>query len=171
MWHWISTNRFSNKRITHHFFASYHGHSLADSHAASIKRIIRTEYNMSQLQRFDTSTLAIYWVIIIMCVPASHLSLSVCRCAVSSPCALFPSLQPPLLLLLLLLLHQLLPHPLFSASQSWTLCTLQANCMASREMRLGSVRSAERRLLPLSPLCIYQTMRLHQRSRSFASLV
>ena len=61
MWHWLSVHRFNNKRITHHFFASYHGHSLADSHAASIKRVIRTEYKMSQLQRFDTTTLAIYW--------------------------------------------------------------------------------------------------------------
>lgn len=61
MWQWLSTNRFNNKRISHHFFASYHGHSLADSHAASIKRLIRTEYKMSQLQRFDTTTLAIYW--------------------------------------------------------------------------------------------------------------
>lgn len=61
MWHFLSTHRFNNKRISHHFFASYHGHSLADAHAASIKRLIRTEYNMSQLQRFDTTLLAIYW--------------------------------------------------------------------------------------------------------------
>jgi len=61
MWHWLSSNKFNNKRISHHFFASYHGHSLADAHAASIKRIIRTEYNMSQLQRFDVTTLAMYW--------------------------------------------------------------------------------------------------------------
>ncbi len=61
MWHWLSTQKFNNKRISHHFFASYHGHSLADAHAASIKRLIRTEYNMSQLQRFDTTLLAIYW--------------------------------------------------------------------------------------------------------------
>jgi len=61
MWHWLSVHKCNNKRISHHFFASYHGHSLADAHAASIKRNIRTEYNMSQLQRFDTSTLAIYW--------------------------------------------------------------------------------------------------------------
>jgi hypothetical protein len=62
MWHWLSTHRFSNKRISHPFFASYHGHSLADAHAASIKRFIRTDYKMSQLQRFDTTTMAIYWV-------------------------------------------------------------------------------------------------------------
>jgi len=61
MWHWLSTARFAGKRISHHFFASYHGHSLADSHAASIKRVIRNEYTMSQLQRFNQTTLAIYW--------------------------------------------------------------------------------------------------------------
>jgi hypothetical protein len=61
MWHWLSQTHFAKRRISHHFFASYHGHSLADAHAASIKRLIRTEYNMSQLQRFDTTTLAMYW--------------------------------------------------------------------------------------------------------------
>jgi hypothetical protein len=61
MWHWLSQTLFSQRRISHHFFASYHGHSLADGHAATIKRLIRTEYNMSQLQRFDTTTLALYW--------------------------------------------------------------------------------------------------------------
>jgi hypothetical protein len=48
MWHWLSQTHFAKRRISHHFFASYHGHSLADAHAASIKRLIRTEYNMSQ---------------------------------------------------------------------------------------------------------------------------
>jgi hypothetical protein len=61
MWAWLSQNRFDNRRITHHFFASYHGHSLADAHAASIKRIIRTDYNMSILQRFCSTALALYW--------------------------------------------------------------------------------------------------------------
>ena len=61
MWSWLSTHRFDSRRISHHFFASYHGHSLADAHAASIKRVIRTDYNMSQLQRFCSSALAIYW--------------------------------------------------------------------------------------------------------------
>lgn len=61
MWSWLSNHRFNKNRISHHFFASYHGHSLADAHAASIKRTIRTEYNMSQLQRFSAVQLAIYW--------------------------------------------------------------------------------------------------------------
>jgi hypothetical protein len=61
MWHWLSITLFDKRRISHHFFASYHGHSLADAHAATIKRFIRTDYKMSQLQRFDTTTLAIYW--------------------------------------------------------------------------------------------------------------
>jgi hypothetical protein len=56
----LAVQYFDKRRISHHFFASYHGHSLADAHAASIKRFIRTDYKMSQLQRFDTTTLAIY---------------------------------------------------------------------------------------------------------------
>jgi hypothetical protein len=77
MWMWLSTQRFDNRRISHHFFASYHGHSLADGHAASIKRIIRTEYNMSQLQRLNTTTLAIYWGP----ADAVHLSSLLKKCA------------------------------------------------------------------------------------------
>ncbi|MDR3738010.1 MAG: hypothetical protein P4L40_03230 [Terracidiphilus sp.] len=61
MWWWLSNHRFDGHRISHHFFASYHGHSLADAHAAAIKRAIRTEYNLSQLQRFSAVQLAIYW--------------------------------------------------------------------------------------------------------------
>ena len=61
MWHWLSKNKFGQKRISHHFFASCHGHSLADAHAASIKRSLRTDYNRSQLQRFSTTDLAVYW--------------------------------------------------------------------------------------------------------------
>jgi len=61
MWSWLSTHRFSGKRITHNFFASYHGHSLADSHAASIKRVLHSQYSTSQIQRFSPSTSALYW--------------------------------------------------------------------------------------------------------------
>jgi hypothetical protein len=61
MWHWLSCCRFAARRISHHFFASYHGHSLADGHAASIKRVLRSEYNTSQLQRFNSADMAIYW--------------------------------------------------------------------------------------------------------------
>jgi hypothetical protein len=43
------------------YFASYHGHSIADGHAASIKRVIRSEYNTSQLQRFNSADMVIYW--------------------------------------------------------------------------------------------------------------
>jgi hypothetical protein len=61
MWMWLSTNRFAQRRISHHFFASYHGHSLADAHAAILKRTLRTEYNTSQLQRFNSTVTAVYW--------------------------------------------------------------------------------------------------------------
>jgi hypothetical protein len=61
MWHWLSVNRFSNKPIIHNFFASYHGHSLADSHAAAIKRVLRSQYTTSQIQRFSPNTSALYW--------------------------------------------------------------------------------------------------------------
>jgi hypothetical protein len=61
MWHWLSTHRFSNKPIIHNFFASYHGHSLADAHAATIKRALRSQYHASQLQRFSPNTIALYW--------------------------------------------------------------------------------------------------------------
>jgi hypothetical protein len=61
MWHWLSMNRFSNKPIIHNFFASYHGHSLADSHAAAIKKVLRSQYQVSQLQRFSSCTSALYW--------------------------------------------------------------------------------------------------------------
>src|SRR4051812_29500003 len=61
MWHFLSTYRFNRKPIYHHFFASYHGHSLADGHAASIKRVLHTQYNTSQLQRFSPTTSALYW--------------------------------------------------------------------------------------------------------------
>jgi len=76
MWHWLSVKKFHNRRISHHFFASYHGHSLADAHAASIKRTIRTEYNMSQLQRLNTTTLSIYWGP----ADANHLSFLLKKC-------------------------------------------------------------------------------------------
>ena len=61
MWHWLSTNLFDSKLITHNFFASYHGHSLADAHAASIKRVLHSQYNTSQLQRLTPTTSALYW--------------------------------------------------------------------------------------------------------------
>jgi len=61
MWHFLSTYRFSGKPIIHNFFASYHGHSLADAHAASIKKLLRSQYNISQLQRFSPDTSALYW--------------------------------------------------------------------------------------------------------------
>jgi len=61
MWSWLSTNRFNKKKISHHFFASHHGHSLADSHAAAIKRVLHTQYNTSKLQRLQPTAAAIYW--------------------------------------------------------------------------------------------------------------
>ena len=51
MWHSLSTLRFSNKLITHHFFASYHGHSLADGHAAVMKRVLLARYRITELER------------------------------------------------------------------------------------------------------------------------
>ena len=43
--------RFSSKLLTHNFFASYHGHSLADGHAAVVKRCLQTRYLISELER------------------------------------------------------------------------------------------------------------------------
>lgn len=51
MWHALSELRFGHKRITHHFFASYHGHSLADGHAAVIKRALKSRYQITELER------------------------------------------------------------------------------------------------------------------------
>ena len=61
MWQWISVNKFNNKRISHHFFASYHGHSLADSHAAADKRLLHAAYNTSELQRKVVTEDPISW--------------------------------------------------------------------------------------------------------------
>lgn len=61
MWHFLSTHRFNGKLILHNFFGSYHGHSLADGHAATIKRVLRTEYNTSKLQRISPRTTSLYW--------------------------------------------------------------------------------------------------------------
>jgi hypothetical protein len=51
MWHALSELRFDHKQIHHHFFASYHGHSLADAHAALIKRSLNQRYKISQFER------------------------------------------------------------------------------------------------------------------------
>jgi hypothetical protein len=61
MWHFLSTMRFNQKRITHNFFSSYHGHSLADSHAATDKRLLRTQYQTSQQQRLLPTEADLYW--------------------------------------------------------------------------------------------------------------
>src|SRR6185312_4603303 len=61
MWHLISTIHFNQKPITHHFFASYHGHSLCDSHAAADKQVIKREYISSQQQRMITTSPILYW--------------------------------------------------------------------------------------------------------------
>jgi hypothetical protein len=61
MWHFLSTYCFDKKTILHNFFASYHGHSLADSHAAAIKKALHTQYNTSQIQRFSPTASALYW--------------------------------------------------------------------------------------------------------------
>jgi len=54
-WHHLSSLFFSSKRITHNFFASYHGHSLADAHAATDKRLLRDAYNASQHDRLSVT--------------------------------------------------------------------------------------------------------------------
>jgi hypothetical protein len=51
MMHSLSFLRFDKQRITHHFFASYHGHSLADGHAAVIKRALHAKYQSSEHDR------------------------------------------------------------------------------------------------------------------------
>jgi hypothetical protein len=50
-WHALSVLRFDRKPITHNFFASYHGHSLADGHAAVVKRCLHSQYLLSELER------------------------------------------------------------------------------------------------------------------------
>lgn len=50
-WHVLSSIRFDSKPIVHHFFPSYHGHSLADAHAAVMKRALNTCYNTSEFLR------------------------------------------------------------------------------------------------------------------------
>jgi hypothetical protein len=64
MWHHLSTCYFNKKKITHNFFASYHGHSLADSHAGRDKQVIKSEYLSSQQSRMNigaNSSQQIYW--------------------------------------------------------------------------------------------------------------
>jgi hypothetical protein len=61
MWHFLSSASFSNKPIAHNFFSSYHGHSMADSHAATDKRLLRAAYNTSELQRKEVSEAPISW--------------------------------------------------------------------------------------------------------------
>ena len=51
MWYCLSILRFDKKPITHHFFASYHGHSLADGHAAVVKRCLLSRYLITELER------------------------------------------------------------------------------------------------------------------------
>ena len=58
MWHVLSGLRFSQKPIRHHFFASYHGHSMADAHAAAVKRTLRSAYSISELQRITRQATA-----------------------------------------------------------------------------------------------------------------
>jgi hypothetical protein len=58
MWHVLSRTRFDQKPIRHHFFASYHGHSLADAHAAAVKRTLRSAYSISELQRITRQATA-----------------------------------------------------------------------------------------------------------------
>lgn len=49
MWHELAKEH--QKMIVHSFFASYHGHSLADGHAATVKSIIRREFIASEGDR------------------------------------------------------------------------------------------------------------------------
>jgi len=109
MWSWLSMNRFNRKRIAHNFFASYHGHSLADSHAAAIKRILRRQYNVSVMQRFSTTTAAIYWG------PASAEEFgALLQYATESQIHLFPSIdRDPLLKPNILPLNEIKKHHSF----------------------------------------------------------
>lgn len=58
-WHQLSNKLFQQQKIQHNFFASYHGHSLADSHAGHDKQLVKSEYIKSQQERmrlFDDFT-------------------------------------------------------------------------------------------------------------------
>ena len=46
--HKLSNNQLKNKKISHHFFASYHGHSICDAAAAHIKFAIEKDLNITQ---------------------------------------------------------------------------------------------------------------------------
>jgi hypothetical protein len=59
LWHTLNC-RF-NITIIHNFFASYHGHSLCDSHAAQTKQAIKKEYISSEQQRMKSHSNSIYW--------------------------------------------------------------------------------------------------------------
>ena len=61
MWHFLSTMYFQQKRITHNFFTSYHGHSMADAHAAADKRLLRAQYDVSELDRKIPSAKPLNW--------------------------------------------------------------------------------------------------------------
>ena len=61
MWHALSTLRFDRKRMIHNFFASYHGGSLADGHAAHVKKIMHSQYKISWQQRLSRCRDALYW--------------------------------------------------------------------------------------------------------------
>ena len=51
----------TKKKITHNFFAAYHGHSLADAHAAKGKQAIKYEYIHSQQTRMKNINKNTYW--------------------------------------------------------------------------------------------------------------
>lgn len=79
MWHFLSSSRFGGKRIAHHFFTSYHGHSLADAHAATGKRLLRNALHASEQQRAALSEADPYWgpgsaadLAHLLCSQASH---------------------------------------------------------------------------------------------------
>lgn len=94
MWHWLSTQRFSGKPILHHFFASYHGHSLADAQAAVMKRALHSQYNVSQLQRLSPTVSALYWGP----ANASDLAALIAHACPNTQCCVFPHIdRDPLL--------------------------------------------------------------------------
>lgn len=60
MWHLLSQVAFCEKAIAHHFYPSYHGHSLADGHAGHVKSVIDKAYKLSELQRVITPLTATF---------------------------------------------------------------------------------------------------------------
>ena len=88
MWHALSSLRFDSKSITHHFFASYHGHSLADGHAAVIQRCLHTRYLASEHDRHQSNPSATFGPATVAAVADS-----ICKECQNTTAVVFPHIE------------------------------------------------------------------------------